>query len=554
MRLFRTNAMQISWLGLVLHWIFSNLVFASPSWMPTVPCDSSSSGYFDFNQSNGGSYSNFYKAVSQGQGRDHCYKEWSVLVFIAADNDLTPYALADIYEMEAAFTSGQYAGSTKNLDLIVSLDSASKDGIKRFHMFQSKRPFLDTYNKDDFAKWSESSIQSPIVMTKPEIKSGSFSGYERELSDFLEWGMRAYPAKNTMVVLWGHGQGWLTKTKSNDTLSPTNASADKPSPTDDELGDMLGAFKGRASGISNLEGKFGFNDSSKVYLPIPAIKRVLKHIRDDVLDHEPISLYVSDACLMQMLEVATEIAPYSRFISGSTQVQDYVGLPYRRLIYEMNRGSYLSIKSETASKDLPFLVSKMIPRIQFSSFNHGYQYKLSQAGLDSMTMSSLSSEELLRSVVPAFRIFSYWLNTFEKSLTDDELLEFRKALIATPSMMGGARDVMAFLTSVEGFLANQSQTEIRATLKVSIEFLDSALDRAVVEHAMGRRYRQDPDLRSSFLTSKAVSMWLPRDLEDFSSRIDSFSESSFYKKQSGFMAEAWKTLFGADLGDLFGIK
>ncbi|MCB0384947.1 MAG: hypothetical protein KDD43_06110, partial [Bdellovibrionales bacterium] len=136
--------------------------------------------------------------------RQNCFKDWTVLVYMAADNDLSPYALADLYEMEADFVSGNYAASTLKTDLIVEVDTADKEGARRFHMFQSPREYRTDIGMPVIRSWDAQTVRSPLVQIVPEDRSD----HTERLREFLEWAVTNYPSQHYMVMIWGHGQGW----------------------------------------------------------------------------------------------------------------------------------------------------------------------------------------------------------------------------------------------------------------------------------------------------------------------------------------------------------
>jgi hypothetical protein len=67
--------------------------------------------------------------------RVDCQKDWTLLVYMAANNDLAPYALWDLYEMEAAFKDPDLAGSGLATDLVVQLEHASENKIQESRGF-----------------------------------------------------------------------------------------------------------------------------------------------------------------------------------------------------------------------------------------------------------------------------------------------------------------------------------------------------------------------------------------------------------------------------------
>ncbi len=115
-------------------------------------------------------------------------KTWTVLVYMAADNNLEQSALDDIDEMLAAATGS-------NLKFVVQIDRSAGysskalgaignfTGAKRLLISDGKLSVLDDLGETD-------------------------TGAEATLSAFIGWGAVAYPADRRMLVLWNHGQAW----------------------------------------------------------------------------------------------------------------------------------------------------------------------------------------------------------------------------------------------------------------------------------------------------------------------------------------------------------
>ncbi len=99
--------------------------------------------------------------------------DWTVLVYMAADNSLAPQALRDLAEMEAA-------GSSTAVNVIVQLDQP-KVGAARYRLPDSA----------------------------PQVELGPTNmGDGQTLADFLIWGAQTYPANRIALILWDHGAGW----------------------------------------------------------------------------------------------------------------------------------------------------------------------------------------------------------------------------------------------------------------------------------------------------------------------------------------------------------
>lgn len=105
---------------------------------------------------------------------------WTVMVYIAAANDMESVAKMNINQMEKV-------GSTANVTILVQLDT--KTACYRYLI-----------QRDN----DESNINSPILGKMPHQNSGD----PAVLADFIKWGVKDFPAKHYALVLWNHGSGW----------------------------------------------------------------------------------------------------------------------------------------------------------------------------------------------------------------------------------------------------------------------------------------------------------------------------------------------------------
>ncbi len=112
-------------------------------------------------------------------------ENWTILVYMAADNGLSEYAAQDIREMQSAVIPS-------NVTLIVQADfpsTSTYSGCRRYKIQHS----------------TSSIISSPIIQEMGEVNSGD----PCTLNDFMDWGFRKYPADRKMVVIWSHGDSWF---------------------------------------------------------------------------------------------------------------------------------------------------------------------------------------------------------------------------------------------------------------------------------------------------------------------------------------------------------
>ena len=191
-------------------------------------------------------------------------KEWTFLVFINGHNNLSSFADMNIIDMEKV-------GSTKDLNVVVEWGSESTTKTKRLYIQKSSNP---------------KKVMSPSIM---EMENHDMGNY-KNLVDFVNWGVKNYPAKHYFVSVWNHGSGWH---KNLNPIKPMDISYDDASGnhiTTEELG-----------------------------LAMSEIKKSIGHNLD---------IYGSDACLMQMVEVAGEMKGDVNYFVGSQETEPGEGWPY----------------------------------------------------------------------------------------------------------------------------------------------------------------------------------------------------------------------------------
>lgn len=138
-------------------------------------------------------------------------KDWTVLMYIAGDNDLEPYAANMMQQIE------DKCGTTENINVVAQLGRMEQGDLKKLYESQGRkyeptnidgdwggmRRYLVT--QQDRSEAQSDKILSKVI-GKPNDKKMSDA---TTLADFLVYGMKNYPSKHTMVVLADHGGGWL---------------------------------------------------------------------------------------------------------------------------------------------------------------------------------------------------------------------------------------------------------------------------------------------------------------------------------------------------------
>ncbi len=200
--------------------------------------------------------------------------EWTVMVFINGKNNLEPYAVMDMNEMEAV-------GSTDKLNIVVEIGrlAGRRAAAVSGDDWEGTRRYLIKKDAD------MDKLSSEMIADMGTVDMGDY----KNLAAFGKWAKQAYPAKKYMLIVWNHGSGW-------------------------EKG-----LKSRVSkGIS-------YDDQSGNHINTPQLGQALKE-----MGH--VDVYGSDACLMQMPEVDYELKDYADYIVGSEETEPGDGYTYNKFL------------------------------------------------------------------------------------------------------------------------------------------------------------------------------------------------------------------------------
>lgn len=195
-------------------------------------------------------------------------KEWTMMVYLNGNNDLDRYGAININQMEVS-------GSNENRNIVVQWASLAERTTKRLYV-----------QKDN----DRSTVTSPVV----EVLGTVDMGHKQNLSDFIEWSVKNFPAKKYFVVVWNHGTGWhLTGSKERGSFGLTDISSD------DRTGNSI-----KTEELADV---------------LRQAARTMGH---------PVDLYASDACLMSMVEVAYQMQGAVETFAGSEETEPGDGWPY----------------------------------------------------------------------------------------------------------------------------------------------------------------------------------------------------------------------------------
>jgi len=272
-------------------------------------------------------------------------KEWTVMVYVDGKNNLEAAGLYNVNQMEMV-------GSTDKVNIVVELgrmkgqdgdDTSDGDwtGARRYYITgdfapagSSQEEIQNAYNN------AMSKINSPVVEEIPKVDMGDW----KHAVDFVKWARKNYPAKKYMLILWDHGSGWGDSQR--ETKMPRKAKkTSRMIASDDETKNFIGTKQ------------------------IPMILQEAGNV--DVLGY--------DACLMQMGEVAYEVAPYAKYIVASEELEPGYGQDYTAFV-----GSLAESPNASALEVSKFWVKA------FGDFYNNYYSQIKQ----SATCSALDTAKL----------------------------------------------------------------------------------------------------------------------------------------------------------------
>lgn len=238
-------------------------------------------------------------------------KKTTLIVFIAGDNDLFPFAGRNIKQM-------QTIGSNDFLTIAIHFD------MRRPGQAKVTKRFVVEKNK--------------LVQIGPDMCMDS--GDIKTLTSCCEWAIKSYPADDYMLVLWNHGTGVLEPTIKQ-AINPSQLFKYNPNMHMIELDRSIGFMNyiNQQNGLSHEQRGICFDDSTGNYLTNQKLKEALQIITREYLSGNPFKLLAFDACLMGAIEVAALLDQFAEIVVFSEEVVLGTGFDYSRILTPFLNGA-----------------------------------------------------------------------------------------------------------------------------------------------------------------------------------------------------------------------
>ena len=237
-------------------------------------------------------------------------RQWNIVVYMAADNNLEEAGIEDVLEME--------------------LSKLDTDIISVFVLFD-RSAYYDTTNEN----WSGSRLyrlktgkqsQNSMIFSE-EIdceELGLFAGQETELDmsagyileNLLKFTEKKFPAKHQGVIIWGHGTGWRSADNQVYFCETKETGTQTPEMMNDNTDEKL--FKG-----------FAFDEAAKTYMSLSQLGNALKNYNQST--GKKLDFIGFDTCFGGELEVLYEIRNYADYAVATEGMIKSAGWNYTEI-------------------------------------------------------------------------------------------------------------------------------------------------------------------------------------------------------------------------------
>lgn len=320
-------------------------------------------------------------------------------------------------------------GSNDKINILVQWGTASNSTVKRLRVEKSNDPV---------------NVTSPILQDLGVADMGDYN----EVVKFVDWANTNFPAKKYFIAIWDHGGGWHLP----NVIHPQDIS------WDDRTGHFI--------------------TTEQLGQALASAAKIIGH---------KVDVYGSDACMMGMIEVASEVADSVNYYVGSQEVEPGQGWPYTPFLTKwLNQIDTLT----------PANVATLLSSEYKASYSGGVY------GHQSVTMSSYDLSHL---------------SDYEAAVkaVGDSLVRLPAAEIAKVATAGSNskffteldyHDVLDFVAQLNsGGIKNAALSDMATAQKSFVMSNDENVDNA----------------------SWGVSIWIPTDSFDFDNYSDRYKNLKF---------------------------
>jgi len=225
------------------------------------------------------------------------HPQWTFIIYMAADNDLEPAAIADFNELEAVQLEGA------PINILVLLDRSPYYDMTNGNWSDTRLYEIKTDPDGLTATIKSTRLDCPELGLNKNTETELNTADPLVLSRLIDFAKRAYPADKYALFMWGHGTGWRGTAQNAPLQLPLKAVA--------------------------------IDDTQGQYMSLPSLGKAVTG--------KGLSVIGFDTCYAAILEVAYQIRNDANLLVGSEGPIPSTGWNYTALFTDFLQKPILSI-------------------------------------------------------------------------------------------------------------------------------------------------------------------------------------------------------------------
>ena len=382
--------------------------------------------------------------------------EWTILLYMNGKNNLEKDALNSFVQM------ADVSNGNPKINLVVEMGRPTPSHDPRFgHWSGVKRFFIRPLSQP---------VEGEALMDVGKSGGNTDMGSPQTFSDFITWGLRQYPAKKTLLIIWNHGQGWrIELAASNRAITADFESAINSHSLPaflDSHGELpiVGGY--RSVSYDGDTGNMLYNHD---------VETILRKMQ------RPLDILGFDTCLMAMMENAYAFKDVAKLMIGSEEIEPDPGWDYRRAFKPLFDNPQID----------KFTLAKALVKAYADTYDDKANVTLSAVNLDATVTLTSALDSFVLQILPKIAIEA-------------------KAIRAARSLCseyGGGIPTTPFV-DLAHFLGTYQNTTTDGALKRSAEKIQRIIDSSVIADYASQT-------RKDRYGSTGLSIYFPKDYSSF---------------------------------------
>ena len=387
-------------------------------------------------------------------------KPYTLMVYIAADNDLHYFAWNNIKQLAR--------GANKYMHIVVQLNEPGINKKTQIYLIEKNKAIL--LNKNNKAKLN--------------------SGDPKTLIDFCTYSIENFPADNYILDLSNHGSGSIDK-KVSRLVNPTNLFFLNPANMMLELDRSIEFldYLQEKQYESPITRGICFDETFHSYLSNQQLKQALAHVSNVALDGKKLSMVWMDACLMAGIEISALLKDYCNILIASEEVELGPGWRYDKVLKPFTNNQLLD--------------EKEFAKHAVEAYGETYSSITNDYTLSAINLSKVSEiEENINNVGKAIELYIKQHSIAKKVIKKSK----HKISFEEPSYIDLYSFYEQLIKNIHE-IENQDHTQLLSLLKAGLDLIKDAIINNVagpnIQYAKGVSiYLPEKGVHNSYINSE----------------------------------------------------